>query len=121
MELALTAAANLEIDPASRSPVRTVVNRHYIEVLRPLVESGWPDGQLADDVDVDAFLALLMLVLPHLAITARNPELDAVLGLGSGTVADGERSVGRLIDVFRTGFAPGRSGRRRPTTTATGS
>jgi AcrR family transcriptional regulator len=106
LELALTAAVNLESDPDSRSPVRTVVNRHYVEVLRPLVEEGRLTGQLAADADVDAFVALLMLVLPHLVIAARNPDLDALLGLGGGTVADGEQAVDRLIEAFRTGFAP---------------
>jgi AcrR family transcriptional regulator len=104
-ELALTAAANLELDPDSRSAVRLVVNRHYIEVLRPLVEEGRRTGQLDPGADVDAFVALLMLVLPHLVIAARNPDLDALLGLGSGAVADGERAVDRLVEVFRTGFA----------------
>jgi hypothetical protein len=106
MELALTAAANLELDAHSRSAVRTVVNRHYVEVLKPLVEQGRQTGQLAADADVDAFVALLMLVLPHLVIAARNPDLDALLGLGRGSVADGEQAVDRLIEVFRTGFAP---------------
>lgn len=105
-ELALTAAANLEIDPDSRSAVRTVVNRHYLDVLRPLVEDGLRTGQLDPDADVDAFLALLMLVLPHLAIAARNPDLDALLGLGQGEVAAGEQAVDRLVEVFRTGFGP---------------
>ena len=105
-ELALTAAANLEMDPSSRSAVRTVVNRHYVEFLRPLLDDARSSGQLRPDADVDAFLALLMLMLPHVVIAARNPELDALLGLGRGRVVDGERAVDRLIDAFRTGFAP---------------
>jgi AcrR family transcriptional regulator len=123
-ELALTIAVNLELDPDSRSAVRTVANRHYVEVLRPLVEQGRQTGQLAADADVDAFVALLMLVLPHLVIAARNPELDALLGLGGGTVADGERAVDRLIEAFRTGFAPRRppapASRRRAASGRTG-
>ena len=121
LELALTAAANLELDPDSRSAVRTAVNRHYIEVLGPLIELGHRSGQLAADADGDAFLALLMLVLPHLVIAAGNPELDALLGLGRGTVADGERAVDRLMEAFRRGFgaAPRRSGRRAATAAAT--
>src|SRR5438876_181325 len=58
-ELALTAAANLEMDPSSRSAVRTVVNRHYVEFLRPLLDDARSSGQLRPDADVDAFLALL--------------------------------------------------------------
>ena len=117
-ELALTVAANLEHDPAARSTVRTVVNRHYIEVLRPLLEQAQRDGQLDGDADVDAFLALLMLVFPHLVIAARNPDLDALLGLGRGTVADGEQAVDRLVAVFESGFAPRRSARRATPTVA---
>ena len=107
LELSLTAAANLELDAASRSAVRAVVNRHYIEVLSPLIERGRESGQLAPDADTDAFMALLMLVLPHLVIASGNPELDALLGLGRGTVAAGERAVDRLVNAFRTGFAAG--------------
>jgi AcrR family transcriptional regulator len=121
VELALTVAANLELDPSARSAVRTVVNRHYIEVLGPLVEEGRRTGQLDAHADVDAFLALLMLVFPHLVIAARNPDLDALLGLGRGTVADGEQAVDRLIEVFRTGVAPRRSARRAAPTAAAGS
>jgi AcrR family transcriptional regulator len=104
LELSLTAAANLELDADSRGAVRGAVNRHYIEVLGPLIERGHRSGQLAADADTDAFLALLMLVLPHLVIAAGNPELDALLGLGRGTVADGERAVDRLMESFRRGF-----------------
>ncbi|HLI24592.1 MAG TPA: helix-turn-helix domain-containing protein, partial [Acidimicrobiales bacterium] len=35
LERALTAAVNLEADPAARETVREVVNRHYLEVLGP--------------------------------------------------------------------------------------
>jgi AcrR family transcriptional regulator len=113
LELALTAAANLELDAPSRSAVRTVVNRHYVEVLKPLVEQGRESGQLDAAADVDALVALLMLVLPHLVIAARNPDLDALLGLGGGSVADGERAVDRLVEAFRTGFAPSPPAARR--------
>jgi|SRR5581483_3106545 len=105
LELSLTAAANLELDPDSRTAVRAVVNRHYIEFLRPLIERGQASGQLCADADIDAFLALLMLVLPHLVIAAGNPELDALLGLGRGRLSDGERAVDRLVNALRTGFA----------------
>jgi AcrR family transcriptional regulator len=104
LELSLTAAANLELDGASRAAVRAVVNRHYLEFLSPLIEVARRTGQLADDADRDAFLALLMLVMPHLVIAAGNPDLDALLGLGRGRVIDGERAVDRLVKAFRTGF-----------------
>src|SRR5882724_1815806 len=34
------------LDPASRSAVRTVVNRHYVEFLRPLLDDARSSGQL---------------------------------------------------------------------------
>ncbi|MGW4249753.1 TetR/AcrR family transcriptional regulator, partial [Nocardia sp. NPDC004722] len=37
-ERAMTAAANLEPDPVARTAVREAVNRHYLAVLRPLIE-----------------------------------------------------------------------------------
>jgi AcrR family transcriptional regulator len=104
LELALTAAANLELDAPSRAAVRLVVNRHYVEVLTPLLELAKASGQLGPGADLDAFLALLMLVLPHVAIASANPELDAALGLGRGTVEDGERAVDRLLEVLRHGL-----------------
>jgi AcrR family transcriptional regulator len=105
LERSLTAAANLELDAESRTAVRAVVNRHYIEFLSPLVEQARATGQLAPGADTDALVALLMLVMPHLVIAAGNPELDALLGLGHGRVSDGERAVDRLVNAFRTGFA----------------
>ena len=104
-ERALTVAANLELDARSRAAVRLVVNRHYVEVLTPLLEQAKASGQLAPGADLDAFLALLMLVFPHLAIASANPDLDAVLGLGSGSVKAGERAADRLLDVLRHGLA----------------
>ena len=45
---------------------------------RPHSDDGW----LRADADLDAFLAMLLLVLPHLALAPSFPELDPVLGLG---------------------------------------
>jgi len=81
-----------------------VVNRHYVEVLGPLLERAKATGQLSPGADLDAFLALLMLVLPHLVMASANPELDAVLGLGRNTRRDSEHAVDRLLEVFRHGL-----------------
>jgi hypothetical protein len=62
-----------EPDAAARSAVRTVVNRHYVEVLRPMLVQAQASGDLRADVDLDAFLALLLLVLPHLALAPYSP------------------------------------------------
>lgn len=105
-ERALTAAINLDLDSATRVPVRTAVNAHYIAVFRPLLLTARGSGQLDPDADVDVFLALLMLVLPHLAIAPSHPGLDAVLGLRTDDPADAEKVVERLVAALRTGFAP---------------
>ena len=92
----------------SRLPFRGAHGREppLRRIAPPPGRAGPPAGQLDPGADVDAFVALLMLVLPHLVIAARNPDLDALLGLGGGTVTDGERAVDRLVEAFRTGFAP---------------
>jgi AcrR family transcriptional regulator len=105
-ERALTSAVNLEPDPVTRTPVRAAVNAHYIAVFRPLLLAARRDGQLPPDADVEVFLALLMLVLPHLAIAPSQPGLDAVLGLHSDDPGDAAKVVERLIATLRTGFAP---------------
>jgi len=105
-ERALTTAVNLEPDRETRAPIRAAVNAHYIAVFRPLLLAARRAGQLHPDADLEAFLALLMLVLPHLAIAPSQPGLDAVLGLHSGDPADAEKVVDRLVAALRTGFAP---------------
>lgn len=119
-ELSLTAAANLEFDPESRFAVREVVNRYYLEVLEPLLDVGRATGQFDPDADLEAFLALLMLVLPHLAIASTHPGLDAALGLGSGAIEDAERAVARFVEAFRHGFAIRRHPGRRSAAASSG-
>src|SRR6201995_2776087 len=46
---ALHAAASLEVDTDARVSVRTVIHRHYLEVLRPLVRDAHVRGDLRDD------------------------------------------------------------------------
>ena len=47
-ERALHAAATLEVDTDARISVRTVIHRHYLEVLRPLVRDAHVRGDLRD-------------------------------------------------------------------------
>jgi AcrR family transcriptional regulator len=105
-ERALAAAITLELDPVTRAPVRAAVNAHYIAVFRPLLRSAQEAGQLHPEADLEVFLALLMLVLPHLAIAPNQPGLDAVLGLQSDDPGDAEKVVERIIAGLRGGFAP---------------
>ncbi|WP_214367241.1 TetR/AcrR family transcriptional regulator [Pseudonocardia sp. H11422] len=106
IDRAFTAAVSLEPDPAARSAVRFVVNRHYIEVLRPLLQIARDAGQLDREADLDAFLALLLLLMPHLAIAPTSPGLDPVLGLTEADPATTAEAVDRLVGALRSGFAP---------------
>ena len=104
IERAVTAAVNLEPDPAARSAVRDVANRHYLEVLRPMLEQARAAGELRADADLDVFLALLLLVLPHLALAPHSPGLDPVLGLGADVPEQPAAAVERLVAVFAAAF-----------------
>lgn len=105
LDLAFTAAVNLEPDNTARSAVRAVASGHYLAVLRPLLESARDAGELRADADLDAFLAMLLLILPHLALAPHTPGLDPVLGLDSGRPEQVERAVDRLMDVLAMAFA----------------
>ncbi len=96
----LSAAVTLEPDPTIRRVVRAVIESREVAFLRPLLEQARTDGALRPDADLDAFLALQLLVLPHLALAPVHTELDPVLGLGT----DPHRAVRRLVAVFRAAF-----------------
>lgn len=99
-DLAMTAAVNLEPDATTRLAVREVVNRHYVVGLRGVVERGVAAGAVRPDADLDAFLAFLLLVLPHLALATSMPGLDPVLGLAERP----DEGVDRLVAVLRSAF-----------------
>jgi hypothetical protein len=101
VDRALSAAVFLEPDPDARSAARAIIDRSLLDFLRPLLESARDDGWLRADADLDAFLAMLLLVLPHLALAPTFPELDPVLGLGG---ADQHAGVRRLTAVFEAAF-----------------
>jgi AcrR family transcriptional regulator len=104
VDRAITAAVNLEPDPSTRTAVRVAVNRHYVEVLGPLLAEARAGGGLRKDADTEAFLALLMLVLPHLAIAPHHPGLDPVFGLDSAGPKNRRATAERLTEVFRAAF-----------------
>ncbi|WP_460955424.1 TetR/AcrR family transcriptional regulator [Parasphingorhabdus pacifica] len=106
LELGITAAVNLEGDPAARHIVRETANEYYLEVLRPLLEDARQRGDLRSDADIDAFLALLLLVLPHLAVARHVPGLDPVLGLYGMDSKDAALIARRLMAVFSSAFGP---------------
>ena len=100
VDLALTAAVNLEPDTESRVAVRAAVNRHYLTGLHSLIDRGVEAGAVRADADHDAFLALMLLVLPHLALAANTPGLDPVLGLHD----DPTPGIERIVATCRAAF-----------------
>ncbi|WP_067970574.1 TetR/AcrR family transcriptional regulator [Mycolicibacter icosiumassiliensis] len=104
-ERALHAAVSLEVDTDARVSVRTVVHRHYLEVLRPLVRDAHVRGDLRADADTDALLSLLLLLFPHLALAPYVRGMDPVLGLDEPTPEQPQLAVRRLVAVLTHAFA----------------
>lgn len=105
-ERSLHAAASLEVDTDARISVRTVIHRHYLQVLRPLVTEAHARGDLRADADTDALLSLLLMLLPHLALAPHVRGIDPVLGLDEFTPEQPALAVRRLVAVLRAAFAP---------------
>ena len=104
-ERALHAAVTLEVDTEARVSVRNVSNRHYLEVLRPLVHGAQVRGDLRADADTDALLSLLLMIFPHLALAPYMRGLDPVLGLDEPTPEQPALAVRRLVAVLAAAFA----------------
>ena len=69
----------------------------YQGMMRPLIALAESTGQLVEGADVDALLALLLLLLPHIALAPHVDGLDAVLGLGGSSAEDAVRGTDRLL------------------------
>jgi AcrR family transcriptional regulator len=104
-ERALHAAVSLEVDTEARISVRNVSNRHYLDVLRPLVHGAQIRGDLRADSDTDALLSLLLMIFPHLALAPYMRGLDPVLGLDEPTPEQPALAVRRLVAVLAAAFA----------------
>ncbi|HTX97246.1 MAG TPA: TetR/AcrR family transcriptional regulator [Mycobacterium sp.] len=104
-ERALHAAATLEVDTDARISVRSVIHRHYLEVLRPLMRDAQVRGDLRADADVDALLSLLLLIFPHLALAPYMRGLDPILGLDEPTPEQPALAVRRLVAVLVPAFS----------------
>lgn len=76
----LTAAVNLEHDPQALAASRAAVNAHYLEVVGAIVDIGIALGHLREDVDRDALVAIIIALLPHMALSPHIRGLDPVLG-----------------------------------------
>src|ERR1700744_814521 len=103
-ERALHAAATLEVDTDARISVRSVIHRHYLEVLRPLVRDAHARGDLRVDSDTDALLSLLLLIFPPLALAPYMRGLAPVLGLDEPTPEQPALAVRRLVAVLAAAF-----------------
>lgn len=105
LERAMTAAANLEPDPIARTAVREAVNRHYLAVLRPLLDRAVAGGFLREGSDTTLLLSMFLLVLPHLALAPHVQGLDPILGLADGdadhAVRTAQQLTATLLDPYR--------------------
>ncbi|BBX40591.1 TetR/AcrR family transcriptional regulator [Mycobacterium simiae] len=104
-ERALHAAATLEVDTDARISVRSVIHRHYLEVLRPLVHTAQVRGDLRADADTDVLLSLLLLIFPHLALAPYMRGLDPILGLDEPSPEQPALAVRRIVAVLAAAFA----------------
>ncbi|MFA5565646.1 MAG: TetR/AcrR family transcriptional regulator [Acidimicrobiia bacterium] len=100
IDLGLTAAVNLELDTHARIAVRDVVNRHYLAGLRRTVQRGLDCHAIRADADTEAAVALLLLVLPHVALAANLPGLDPLLNLDNDPSGGIERVVAILENAL---------------------
>jgi AcrR family transcriptional regulator len=104
-ERSLHAAASLEVDTDARVSVRSVIHRHYLEVLRPLVRDARARGDLRMDCDTGALLSLLLLIFPHLALAPYVRGMDPILGLDEPSPEQPSLAVRRLVAVLAAAFA----------------
>lgn len=96
LERGVTLATNFEMDPRVRAEVRGVVNRHYLEVLSPLVTPAAERGEVT--TSPDRLLAALLLLLPHLAVAPFQAEVDPVLRLDQRDRDDVVAEIERMVD-----------------------
>lgn len=104
-ERALHAAASFEVDTDARISVRSVIHRHYLDVLRPLVRDARTRRHLRPDADTDALLSLLLMIFPHLALAPYVRGVDPILGLDEPTPEQPTLAVRRLVAVLSAAFA----------------
>lgn len=103
-DLAMTAAVNLESDPRARTAVRQAVNEHYLAAMGPVLELGRSSGQLRKDANLQILGAMLLLLLPHLALAPQVSGLDPILALESKDRAERQQIYADLVDLFRRAY-----------------
>ena len=58
-------------------------------------------GAVGRDTDIEAILALLLMVLPQAALAPHNAYLDPLLGLGDTDPAVRRQGIDRIIALLR--------------------
>ncbi|MEU4169160.1 TetR/AcrR family transcriptional regulator [Streptomyces sp. NPDC026665] len=106
LERGVTAATNMELDPAVRNAVRAPVQDIYLAGLRPLVERAVGTGDLREGADVDALLSLLLVLLPHLALAAHAPGFEGPVRLAGEPPEVRRANIARLIGPVLADFLP---------------
>ncbi|MFE6822068.1 TetR/AcrR family transcriptional regulator [Streptomyces sp. NPDC057690] len=104
LERGVTAATNMEMNPAVRDAVRVPVNAIYLAGLRPLLERAVAAGSLRKDADLDALLSLLLVLLPHLALLPHVPGLDSPLPLTAVHPQVRRENLERLVTPLLADF-----------------
>ncbi|WRZ88534.1 TetR/AcrR family transcriptional regulator [Streptomyces sp. NBC_01007] len=106
LERGVTAATNMELDPAVRNAVRAPVQDIYLAGLRPLVERAVETGDLRKGADIDALLSLLLVLLPHFALAAHTPGLEGPVRLSGEHPEVRRANIARLIGPVLADFVP---------------
>ncbi|MGW2915202.1 TetR/AcrR family transcriptional regulator [Streptomyces asoensis] len=104
LERGVTAATNMEMDPAVRDAVRAPVNAIYLAGLQPLLERAVATGDLRKDADLDALLSILLVFLPHLALLPHLSAGDGPLPLTSVDPQVRRANLERLITPLLADF-----------------
>jgi AcrR family transcriptional regulator len=106
LERAVTAATNLEIDNGVRAVVRATAELHYIQVIQPLIQMWRDRNEIRPDTDDDVLLALLLMLLPHLALAPYYDGLDPVFGLRGRTPEEQRPIIRRILTGLSPVFKP---------------
>ncbi|MGW1532905.1 TetR/AcrR family transcriptional regulator [Streptomyces aureus] len=106
LERGVTAATNMELDPAVRNAVRAPVQDIYLAGLRPLVQRAVDTGDLRKGADVDALVSLLLILLPHFALAAHTPGLEGPVRLAGDHPEVRRANMARLIGPVLADFVP---------------
>lgn len=98
------AAVNLELDPAVRTAVLGPVHERYRDAVLPHLRRAREHGTLHAGADLEALLALLLVLLPHLALAPFEPGIDGALGLYGKDAGEFRAQAARLLGPVLAGF-----------------